>query len=81
MGFVVIGDAAELYGQAEELVVALAFHRFASLAAEPFGDDGCVGDAFEGLRVFLLHHRFHRLTQIIYIFSFCMASEFKFISV
>ena len=53
MGFVVIGDAAELYGQAEELVVALAFHRFASLAAEPFGDDGCVGDAFEGLRVFL----------------------------
>ena len=45
--FVVVGDVAQVRGQAVQFVVALAGHGFATRQAEPLGDDGGVGDAAE----------------------------------
>ena len=73
MVFVAVGDATQLHGQTEELVVSLALDGCASLAAEPFVDDGLVRDILEGGREDILHHRFHRFTQIIFFFIQCVS--------
>ena len=50
MGFVAVGDASKLYGQAIKLIVSLAFHRFSTFPTEPFVDDVAIKYSFKAYR-------------------------------